>query len=97
MIGTVVGFDSTRLTTATSTLIRTGSGYMTARLVAGAAAITMDIYDSVIATTAAASKISTLKCAASNTVDEQGIPLRFKAGISVKLSVATGEAYIFVR
>lgn len=96
-IGTVVGFESVRNTTTAATLVRAGGCYVTARLAAGAGAVTLDIYDHTAATTDTAKRVATLKCAAANGVDELGVPIRCKSGVAVKASAGTGEYYIFIR
>ncbi len=96
-IGTVVGFNPTRVATSAATLITANPCIVTARLFGGAAA-TLTLHNSA-SVTSAATTISKLSVAAANGTDEMGIPVRCDNGVKVKLStIASGtEAYIYIR
>ena len=93
-LGVLAGFNTTRLTTTAATTITTSPCYVAARLVAGAAAAKMRIFNG---STAAASQVSILSCSAANTADETGVPIRCPDGVRVLMSVNTSTAFIYIR
>jgi hypothetical protein len=95
-LGVLSGFNPTLLTTTAKTLIGTaGPCYVTARLVNATTACTLIIYDT-NNTTAAASRVAILKTFGRG-ADELGAPIRCQTGVTVKMSVNTGTAFIYVR
>ncbi len=95
--GTLDGFNRTTIVASAADVTVPGTGkgaYIAARLVAGAAA-TLTIYNGA---TAAANRISTLKCAAAG-VDETRFPLRADGTVNVQLSTTASStiAYVYVR
>lgn len=96
-LGVLSGFNPTSITTTAATLVHTGPCYVAARVVAGAAAAKMRIYDTNAATPTAARLVSILAAVAAQSADETGVPIRCQLGVVVKVSVNTATGIVYVR
>jgi hypothetical protein len=93
-MGVLSGFNTTRHTTTAATTITSTPSYVCARLIAGAAAAKMRVFNG---STAATAQVAILSCSAANTADELSVPIRCPDGVRVLMSVNTATAFIYTR